>query len=259
MTSSTSTPTGEFASQKDLLHLSEAVQSQFEKSDEIIQKGRNTLKKVNFEGIDCVVKAFFIPRFPQNFGYGLFFNSKAKKSYNNGNKLLKLGFSTPKPVGYFEYRSGGKLRASYYICEFASDTQTLDVILKNLEELGKDADEDLIQQFSAFCYKLHKHGILHRDFNPKNILISDQNGVKDFALVDINRITWLKSMPLEKCMASLSRLPFSDQTKSLMLKHYSKLAGVEIDQCLTLLDKAERKTEAYFRNKRRLRKWFPKK
>lgn len=248
--------TGEFISKKkEFSQQCEIIKKSYIKSDQILQAKRNTLKKVNFEGNDCVVKAFSIPHFPQNYSYGTFSKSKAKKSYDNAKKLLELGFHTPAPVGYFEYRTGFKLRASFYICNFAANTETLQTLLDKDDPLSPE----LIQQFAEFCHHLHLKGILHRDFNPKNILISNNDGVRKFSLVDINRITWSGPLSLDQSMASLSRLPFSESTRTLILENYANLAGVSLEECQKLLRKYHFKTQRYFRNKKRFRKIFPKK
>ena len=117
---------GEFLQHEgDLVSQCERVLGLFEDSDEVVQAGRNVLKMVELEGRQCVVKAFRVPSFPQNYIYGLFAKSKAEKSYNNAQKLLELGFDTPLPMGYFEYSSEGKLKASYYVCEYAEGVRTL--------------------------------------------------------------------------------------------------------------------------------------
>ncbi len=233
----------------------EKVLDLFKESDEVVQTGRNVLKKVEFEGRECVVKAFRVPSFPQNYIYGMFAKSKAEKSYTHAQKLLDLGFQTPAPVGYFEYCSEGKLEASYYVCAYAEGVRTLFDIYHE----RKNLERGLMQNFMAYSQALHAKGVLHRDFNLKNILVSAVEGGHEFSLVDINRITWYDELPLEKAMESLSRLPFEAELRASMLAHYAELADVDVSRCETLLSQSVVKTQRYFRNKRRLRKIFPKK
>jgi len=243
-----STPPESFNTQCD------KIVALYEESNDIVQAGRNTLKKIHFEGVACVTKSFRKPSFPQNFSYGLFAKSKANKSYHNAEKLNNLGFLSPIPIGYFEYRTGGKLTRSYYICEYEAETQTLQAILEKEAIL----DANLIQQFAEYSHALHSKGILHRDFNPKNILVGKKEDTYTFSLVDINRITWFSKLSLKQSMQSLSRLPFNDTTKKNLLTHYAKIAQFDFDQCYALLNKSEAQTQRYFRNKKRFRKIFPK-
>ena len=147
MSSTSPALSGEFStSNNSFSQQCETITTLFQESDEVVQAGRNTLKKVTFEGTICVVKAFFIPRFPQDYSYGTFSKSKAKKSYENARKLIHLGFSTPEPIGYFEYRSACKLRASYYICKYAANTQTMHQILDS----HSPPSSELIKQFASW-------------------------------------------------------------------------------------------------------------
>jgi len=256
MSSTSTTYRGEFSTQTpSFAHQCDTILEQFQESNDVLKAGRNTLKKITIDNTPCVVKAFRIPSFPQNYCYGTLAKSKAKKSYLNAHKLLNLGFSTPNPIGYFEHQSNAKLKSSYYISEYAQNTQTLHQLLEKDQQL----DPQLIKQFSIFCHNLHKKGILHRDFNPKNILTSHNQTSIEFSLVDINRITWSGPLSLKTSMSSLSRLPFSEPTKTAILEHYTDLANVDLRQCQILLHKSKQKTQRYFRNKKRLRKFFPKK
>ncbi len=256
MTAKQQTLSGEFISKNDeFSEICKTVTHKFNHSQEIIQKGRNILKKITIDNEACVIKAFFVPKFPQNYSYGLISKSKAKKSFDNAKRLLKLGFNTPPPIGYFEYRALGKLKESFYICKFAANTKTLHSIITESHQLPPE----LIKEFAQYSLNLHTAGILHRDFNPKNILVTENKNTSEFSLVDINRITWSPPLSLKESMSSLSRLPLSDQTRSILIKDYASLAEVSPEKCLSLLKQAENKTQRYFRNKKRLRKIFPKK
>jgi len=231
------------------------ILANFKNSDDVLRAARNTLKKITFDGRSCVVKAFRKPSFPQNYSYGLVSDSKAKKSYNNAHKLIKKGFITPAPIGYFESRKAGKLTFSYYICEYAEETETLRSIYKQSNTLSKP----LIENFTTFCIELHNQGVLHRDFNPLNILVKDTDAIPSFSLVDINRITWYQNLTLARSMHSLSRLGFPTEISHAIIDEYAKQKGVSNNQCLDLFTQAELKTKRYFDNKKRLRRIFPKK
>ena len=65
----------------------------------VIHKGRNELRIMEFEGRKLVVKAFRRPHLINQFVYGIFRASKAKRSYDNALLLQGLGIGTPQPVG----------------------------------------------------------------------------------------------------------------------------------------------------------------
>ena len=227
----------------------------FNNSTEILRASRNTLKVISFEGVACVVKAFKKPSFPQNYTYGLFSDSKAKKSYNNAKTILEKGFSTPKPIGYFEKRNAGKLIESYYLCEYAREAVTLQEIYTS----SKTLPEQFIEKFATFCAELHVQGVLHRDFNLLNILVTDADRNPSFALVDINRITWYNSLTLKQAMRSMSRIRFKPHLEERFLTKYAKYRDLDPTLCQALLKREKLKTKRYFQNKKNLRKIFPKK
>jgi len=139
--------TGKFcADAADFQQQCSEILEKFQDSSDVLRASRNTLKNVVFGGKTCVVKAFKKPSFPQNYSYGLFSDSKAKKSYNNAHTLIEKGFSTPAPIGYFEHREAGKLTVSYYICEYAESTETLKAIFDEENQFS----ESLIEQFAKF-------------------------------------------------------------------------------------------------------------
>jgi len=239
---------------KNSTELCEKILRLFDGSKDVIQAGRNTLKLITLDNDQCVIKAFRVPTFPQNYSYGLISKSKAEKSFRNATKLINLGFLSPKPIGYFEYRSQGKMLNSYYLCKFEEGSQTLADML----DADPTLDDDLIQQFAEYSFNLHDKGVLHRDFNPNNILISQVDSKYSFSLVDINRITWFKKLSLQQSMQSLARLPLDDEVIDKLLHHYASKAQVNLDQCHSLLNQSRVKTQRYFRNKKRFRKIFPK-
>lgn len=89
-------------------------------------------------------------------------------------------------VKVMEYMIGGDLKsliAAYgYFCESAAQFYCAEITM-------------------ALEY-LHKHGIIHRDIKPDNMLLSESGHVKltDFGLskIEISRGMWLKELRLEE-------------------------------------------------------------
>ncbi|MGI9354589.1 MAG: lipopolysaccharide kinase InaA family protein [Rhizobiaceae bacterium] len=239
--------------------ISEILDS-YSQSGSILQRGRNTLKQVSFLGEEWVVKAFRIPGFPQDLTYGTFAKSKAEKAYVNAQRLLQLGFHTPKPIGFIENKEGAKLKDSYYICEYLANRQTLADVWKNDPEAAQKMMPELVQMISD----MHDKGIIHRDLNPNNLLIPAETSLSEtfsFSMVDINRITWEeKPLALEQRIGNLSRLFHNNKDyKEQTVRCYAEIAGADLDKCEQYLEKAAKKTAAYFRTKKKIRRIFPKK
>lgn len=81
----------------------------------LIYKGRNELREYNYKGKNLVIKSFAKPNLINRIVYGLFRSSKAQRSYEYANMLLKAGIGTPEPVGYCTERIGLLFTRSYYI------------------------------------------------------------------------------------------------------------------------------------------------
>ena len=140
----------------------------------------------------------------------------------------------------------------YYICQY-SEADTL------ASHIKEKISEELIANFAHLCAKLHNQGVLHRDFNPLNILVEQAKSTHSLSLVDINRISWENNLSIEKAMSSMSRLSLPRKIENTFLEKYAELREYDLKQCQQILEKEKSKTERYFRNKRRLRKIFPKK
>lgn len=255
MSSSQRSFTGTFSSPQENFQKScLASLDKFYKSEIILRAERNTLKKIHFTDTACVMKSFKMPSFPQNYIYGLISNSKAKKSYFNAHQLIKKGFLTPAPVGYFEQRRGGKLTESFYLCAF-QEAETLKTYLESTPA----PSDSFIERLASLCLRLHQQGVNHRDFNPLNILIEGTDNDPAFSLVDINRISWSGPLTLDRSMKSMSRLYFPDGIEERLLTSYAALRKCDQQECKKLFREGKEKTARYFKNKKRLRKVFPKK
>ena len=101
---------------KNLEEFIVSIPERFQRNEgTVIHQGRNELRKMEYNGKEYVIKSFHSPHLINRFVYGIFRPSKAKRSYDHAEMLLKIGVGTPQPVGYMNIRSGLLFDKSYYI------------------------------------------------------------------------------------------------------------------------------------------------
>ena len=64
---------------------------------------RNTIKNVTTQDLVLNIKSFKVPHLVNRIAYSFFRKSKANRSFEYANDLIKKGIKTPKPFAYFEY------------------------------------------------------------------------------------------------------------------------------------------------------------
>lgn len=206
----------------------------FEKSGEnfIIGK-RNKIKLFPVNENQINVKSFKVPNKINQFVYKYFRKSKARRSFEFANILLEKGIGTPKPVAYQENYNLFGLKRSFY----ASIHQDYDLTFRELVEVKDYPDEEnILRQFVLFCYKMHEAGIEFKDHSPGNTLIKKSNDNEyDFYLVDLNRMNFHDSMPIDLRMKNLSRLTPKKEMVKIMADEYAKISGENAENLTNLL------------------------
>ena len=149
---------------------------------EIIDARRNILRLT--EGV--VVKQFRTPNILRGLWYGLFGKSKARRSYENAQRL---GTLTPAPIAYREVRVCGILLESWYACRQSECTHTFKELIDNQDFPHRS---QLLLAIGRFTAELHRRGIWHRDYSQGNILFNE-DGSK-IEVIDLNRIRRHKPM-----------------------------------------------------------------
>lgn len=184
---------------------------------------RNTIKKVNVNGIEINIKSFKIPHIINSIVYSIFRKSKANRSFFYANKLLSLGINTPMPIAYFEFSKLIFLRNSYYISEHLN----YDLTYRELVEIPKYKNhEKLLRAFTQFTFQLHEKGILFKDHSPGNTLIKIKENGADFYLVDLNRMEF-KELDFETRINNFARLTPKKEMVKVMANEYAKLINVD--------------------------------
>lgn len=196
----------------------------FEESDNIIYKGRNTIKILNVDGLNLNIKSFKIPNIVNRFAYKYVRPSKAKRSFHYGQKLLSKGINTPDPVAYIEYSTCLGLTYSYYISiHEQSDYTFRELIGRNIDEIS-----GVLTAFTRFTYKLHEQGVYFIDHSPGNTLVKELGDSYKFSLVDLNRTKFYeKPLDVELGIRNFYRLGSTPEMVEIMAKEYARLRDID--------------------------------
>lgn len=182
---------------------------------------RNTIKKFTLSnGLLINIKSFKKPHIINKIAYKYFRKSKAKRSFEYATLLLQKGIGTPEPIAYKENFSFLGLNESYYI----SEQIPYDLTFRELVEIPDFPDhENILRQFTQFCFQLHEKQIEFKDHTPGNTLIqAKENGKYDFFLVDLNRMNF-RELSFDDRMKNLCRLTPKKEMVEIMSDEYAKL------------------------------------
>lgn len=188
----------------------------------VIYSGRNRVAYVDRNGERLNIKAFRLPRFPNNYVYRRFRKSKAERSYENGCRLLELGFHTPRPIGFAEERDMLRLYRSYYVSEQITALDIRDIELSPervpvLEALGRE------------LWRLHRAGVLMKDFSPGNILYNrNADGSYTFLYVDLNRMEF-GVHSRNKLYRMFRSIVWGPEELAIIARSYAVAAGTDPD------------------------------
>lgn len=210
----------DFAAQKDTVIYN--IQN-FSTTGTLFGNGdRNVIKLFNSNGFIYNVKSFKVPNLINKVAYRYFRQSKAARSYLYAVKLLENGIGTPQPVAYMETYTPVGLKDSYYVSEHLET----DLTFRELIEIPDYPDhENILRQFTRFCYILHEKGIEFLDHSPGNTLIKKTGeGQYEFYLVDLNRMKFHDSpMDFDTRINNMKRLTHVEDMAVVMSDEYAKV------------------------------------
>ena len=180
---------------------------------------RNRIKVIEKDGKKFNIKAFKRPNYINRYVYVFFRKSKAERSFEFAEKLIKKGISTPKPIAFAEETNKGALTKSFYISEHLD----YDLTFRDLD-LALPGHEAILRAFTRFTFELHEKKIEFLDHSPGNTLIQLNNGDYQFYLVDLNRMIF-KSLNFTERMKNFARLTPDKEKVKIMAEEYSELLG----------------------------------
>ena len=227
------------------------IKQYFNNTNKTLFNKRNIIKLVDFNEKKYVIKSFKIPHFINKIVYNFFRDSKAKRSYENSLKLVKLNINTPKPIGYIEFNSILFFQDSYYVSEFFDYDFEIRDIFKNKNFENRNI---ILEKFVKFTLDLHQKGVYHIDYSPGNVIIKkiDDNSF-EFSIIDVNRMKFIE-FDLDLRMKNFSKMTFDKDDNEYMIKLYSKLINIEYYILKEKLDFYLNEQQKYLENKKKLKK-----
>jgi len=204
----------------------------FDSNGKVLGKqSRNTIKLFKIDGSTLNIKSFKIPNLINQVVYRFFRKSKAERSYEHAQLLLKNNIGTPKPIAYIENPKTLLFKRSFYVCEHLEADLTY-------RELVRDANypdrKNILEKFAKFTFKLHENGILFKDHSPGNTLIKKNGEDYDFFLVDLNRMEF-KKLSFEERIKNFSRLTPHQEMVAIMSKGYADVSKWEYEAIFSLM------------------------
>lgn len=234
-----------FSSRGTLLHNQRNVIKQFVVHDDSLTTTATDAPKT----INIVVKSFKIPTSIQGWIYAHWRPSKARRSFEYAKTLQSLGINTHRPLAYSETIKKGKLRESYFFSELIDH----DFTIRDTLNQGDHADLDIIRQFTAFTYSLHKNNILHLDHSPGNTLVKQHHDGYRFAIVDINRMKF-QPVNLYDGLKNFSRLSHNLTILQCIANCYAEYTQADPKLCYRILCQHQHKEKKFRARKQHIKR-----
>ena len=138
----------------------------FPVSGEVLHEGRNQIRAFDIGGESLVVKRYKRPHLFNRVMYSFFRKNKARRAYEHALRLRGMGFDTPEPVAWSEYRKDGLIADTYFV----SRRSELTPLPQTMRRFPAPDTLPVLEAFARFTVRLHEQGICHEDFNQTNIL-----------------------------------------------------------------------------------------
>ncbi len=240
---------------EEFKHISEEIFgfiTNFDSQGTTIYKGsRNELKVIEIEGAHLNIKRFKTPNLINRLVYRRLRKSKAERSFQHAQLLLKCNIGTPKPVAFFEKFSALGIKESYYV----SMHQTYDFTFRTLEKHPNiEQRNQIIRAFAKFTFQMHEHDIWFQDHSAGNTLVElREDGGFAFYLVDLNRMKFKTLSYLER-IKNFERLTINPAIIQLMGETYAELMQKPKGEVVDLMQEFALAYKSKFQKKKELKR-----
>lgn len=193
---------------------------------ELMKKGRNIIRRLEFEGHSYVVKSYKKPALINAYIYGLCRSSKAQRSYENAQWLLSHGLGSPEPVAWMDIKQGGRLTESYFVSRMSECNASLfNLYEATLQNRNATTDDTaLLQAIARTTAKMHHYGCIHLDYSCGNILYKmpqKEGEAIRLEFVDLNRMRFRHVGEKEGLRNAYDRLLLTDAQRDIVEKAYT--------------------------------------
>lgn len=209
-----------------------SLPSRFTKGEGVlIHNGRNQLRRIDYNGNTYVVKSFCVPNVVNRWVYGIFRPSKAKRAYQNAQRYLEIGVSTPRPVGYMNIRHGLAFGQSYFVTLVSPCRWRYEDLFTH----DFDYADDVLREIGRITGILHDHGMAHKDYGRANILFDrTEDGKIVLDIVDLNRMAFGK-LDMKHGCKNFERLPATAHMHKVLAEAYAQERGLDAETCYKLM------------------------
>jgi RIO-like serine/threonine protein kinase len=130
--------------------------------------------------------------------------AKGRRGYFTGLRLQRMEVCVPEPLACLEFRPFGP---TIVVMEVLKDILTVAGWFSDCQsQSGRIAvSRPLLAQFVAFASNLHRRGIYHLDFSPRNVMIQGIGDTPIFVLIDLEDVRFRASVSCHRCIQNLSR------------------------------------------------------
>lgn len=207
----------------------------------VIYRGRNELRRFTApDGTDLVVKRFGSLPYFRRVIYSTVARSKARRSFDFGNRYLELGFDTPTPVACIEIYRGGLLADAYFVSLYSSAEPLFGPLVT-----AERFDSALADDVAKLMVDLHSKGAIHGDPNLKNILYSrGDDGSVTLSLIDTNRSSFRRHISKRAALKNLMRVSHRRDLMRQIAGRYATMRALDpisfVDRIFALLNTFER-------------------
>ncbi len=169
----------------------------------------------HFLGINELTCKVFEPKgFWRNF-IGLFKKSKAERSFNSACFLQSRGLDTPLPFAWLVKRKFRLIRQGIYITERIEQFKKVKRILRK-EKPDPQLIRQIIKKVADYVLIMHNSGMIHRDLNLANFLLTESKTSYRLLLIDLNRARFYHNISSFRRMKDITRLYWKEHENSFL-------------------------------------------